>query len=355
MIKLLVFPKDKNPYQHLLYSHMEDTKVYNVYYFPFVGSLPFLFALPIYRLIGVRIVHIHWQSFTLPKNIPYSKDLSLRLFMLTLRLLRLFRFKIVWTIHNLTPHEPQTANDLLCTKRLASIAHAKIIHSSSVLDVMKQRSVDIDHTHIIPHGNYIPVYNNIITREEARKSLGIDDNQQVILFFGNIRPYKGLEKLLEAVKNINNPRLHLVIAGKCSDASIEQHIESAKSSITITYHNKFIPDDDVQKYFNAADIVCLPFKNITTSGSALLALTFGKPLIAPNIGAIRDIPQTVGTLYDPSTTDALKIAIEELVTNPKKLASAQKASHEYAMTLNWKYIAADTEKIYATVLKKERR
>lgn len=104
-------------------------------------------------------------------------------------------------------------------------------------------------------------------------------------------------------------------------------------------------------YLRASDIVCLPFKTITTSGSALLALTFGKPIVAPRIGAIQDIPSDVGVLYDPRNNNALENALAEALSSSSKLFDMSRAAQKYSDTLSWDKIATRTFKVYEDVLR----
>lgn len=120
----------------------------------------------------------------------------------------------------------------------------------------------------------------------------------------------------------------------------------------IIFDNRSIPDDEVSMYFDAADVVCLPFKTITTSGSVILAATYGKPIVTPRLGAIQDIPREVGVLYDPSQKDAVLHALEQALESPSRRQAMAAASRRYADTLSWDKIAASTYAVYLKALKK---
>ncbi|PLS81297.1 hypothetical protein CYG49_02505 [Candidatus Saccharibacteria bacterium] len=353
-MKLLVYPRDINPYQDLLYKPMKKKgiKVLYFYFFPYVGVIPFILFVPLARLIGYKILHVHWQNFVIPKNIPFYKSLSFTLFFFTVKLLKLLRYKTVWTIHNVTPHEPQTSDDAATTRFLAENVDAKIVHSSQIINQLSELGADTSNISIIPHGNYDGVYPVNITRDEARQELNIIKEEQVILFFGNVRPYKGVPELLAAYKQITGVnKKRLIIAGKCSDELLIQKIhENSESDSTITFINQRIDDSDVAKLFLACDIVCLPFSSVSTSGSALLAITFAKPLVAPRLGGIKDIPNSAGLFYDPDKPDALRLNLQKIINNKDVKDSTSKAAAEYSSSLTWTKIALKTQRVYEEVL-----
>jgi glycosyltransferase involved in cell wall biosynthesis len=212
---------------------------------------------------------------------------------------------------------------------------------------LAETGADTSKTVVIPHGNYEGVYPITLSRTEARQRLGIAPQDRAILFFGNIRPYKGVEQLLEAFEQLGQKNLRLIIAGRCLDKDLNKTIvRHAKNNPDITFHNGNVPDDEVAIYFMAADVACMPFMAVTTSGSVLLAATFGKPIVTPYLGAIKDIPKKVGVLYDPGKKDALVSALDEALASDKKLTAMSQASAKFSKTLAWDKISAKTYKLY---------
>lgn len=216
---------------------------------------------------------------------------------------------------------------------------------------MKKLGMNTNNCYIVPHGNYAGVYPNNVTPEVARKKLGINKTALVLLFFGAIKQYKGVDQLIDEFKKLNKENLQLVIAGKCTDEALYHTIiNAAQTSGRIIFHPGFVADKDVAAYFQASDIVCLPFRAITTSGSALLALTFQKPLIAPATGALLDIPGNAGLFYDPSDTKGLGASLKAVIENPKLTKSMRRAAKTYAASIGWDKIALQTKKVYASTL-----
>ena len=111
------------------------------------------------------------------------------------------------------------------------------------------------------------------------------------MFLGLIRPYKGVEDLIEAFLKISNSNTRLLIAGRVFGINnYESRLnELTKSNCRIKLFLDFIPDEDIQVFLNACDIFVLPYKDITTSGAAFLAMSFGRPIIAPNISSFKEV------------------------------------------------------------------
>jgi Glycosyltransferase len=167
----------------------------------------------------------------------------------------------------------------------------------TIIDIYKIQN--ISKITVIPDGNYIDAYLNEVTKKEAREYLDLG-TEFVYLFFGQIRPYKGVNQLIDSFKQIQTGEEIVYIAGNPSTSDIERDIQSSAGEDTqIRTDLKYIPDENIQYYMNAADVLVLPYKDILNSGSVYLGLSFGMPIIAPEIGCIPSImPQTTDLLYD---------------------------------------------------------
>jgi glycosyltransferase involved in cell wall biosynthesis len=262
--------------------------------------------------------------------------------------LKLLRFRIIWTVHNVVPHEGQTASDNEIAHRLAAEASAIIVHSPETLLQLSSLGLDESKAVVIPHGNYVDHYGAIPATIEARRNLGIAPTDRVLLFFGNIRPYKGIEDLLSVWDDLQSSAKTLVIAGTCSDADIMNSIRQAeKKAGNIRSHLRYIPDGEVSTLFAACDGVCLPVRNATTSGSAILAASFGKPLIAPRVGGLRDIDENAGFFYEPDLGGSLQDEVDSFFSaGADELGRRSRAAKRYADELSWPKIAKMTFSVY---------
>jgi beta-1,4-mannosyltransferase len=357
-MKLLIFPKDANPYQDLLYKQLSGRIDAQYLHWSVRGRLGLLVFMPllfgnliIYRARGFRMIHIHWvYPLYAPKKLPFHSRVTNVQILAFFAALRILNYKIIWTVHNVVPQIPQTHDDERLMRILSKISSAKIVHSDHVIKDMDSHQLDITNTTTIPHGNYIGTYPQTTTAIEARVKLGLRINEFIILFFGNVSAYKGLEDLLNVITEINQPCLRLVIAGHCTDERLRHVINSAAKATNIDFHDGHVPDDVVQIYFQACDVVCLPFKAITTSGSAILALSFGKPIVAPRLGALNDLPEGIGYFYDPEAADALEKAILAAIDNREGLRVMGENASKYAASISWDQVADSTYQVYKVVL-----
>ncbi len=216
--------------------------------------------------------------------------------------------EVVCIADNIIPHEKRTG-DRLFTKYFVKPVDAFIAMSKNVLNDLQQFIKDKP-SQFIPH----PLYDNFgekVSKEEARQKLGIDVEDKVILFFGFIRKYKGLDILLEAMQILKNEKfkiqnLKLLIAGEFyEDKKIyTQLIDKLEIKDQLILHTDFIPESNVKYYLCAADCVVQPYRQATQSGVTPLAYHFEKPMIVTNVGGLPDlVPEKVGLIAEPNAED----------------------------------------------------
>jgi glycosyltransferase involved in cell wall biosynthesis len=353
--RVLVLPYDRNPYQTLLYGAMSPAHDVKVTYWvrrPWIG-LPWFFVLAaLQRAAGAQIAHVHWPAWDVRLKRRGARQASLLTTLAALRWLRILGYELIWTVHNLVPHEPQTTDDRRVARTLCHRARAVIVHSASALPLMTKEGLDISKAAVIPHGNYIGRYPPALDRCAARARLQIPCDARVILFFGQVRRYKGLNALMEAwdCASGTGRDLVLLIAGECGDEMLGAQLREFAAGSSVVLHLQRVPDDDVASFFAASDIACLPFTSILTSGSALLALSFGLPLIAPRLGALTDLPEDAGFFYD-GTAEGLQDAIGRAVrADPSDVRVREQAAASFAETLAWPRIATETYRVYRRIL-----
>jgi glycosyltransferase involved in cell wall biosynthesis len=194
---------------------------------------------------------------------------------------------------------------------------------------------------VVPHGNFIDVYPNDLTRTQARAQLGLDADAFVYLFFGNARGYKSIETLIDAFANLpsHDAVLGLMLRSAFDPAyGQELAARAADSSRVRVWISDFFSIDEFQLYLNSADVVVLPFSEVLTSGSAITALGFGRPLIVPALGCLPElVDDTVGIAYDPAAPEALLQAMEAI--RQRDLAVVGAAARARAESLDWDGIA----------------
>jgi len=219
--------------------------------------------------------------------------------------------RVAYTVHNLDPHEESGWAEEWGIRQLIKLADVIHVHDASTAEVVAARFGRRTGIAVIPHGHYLPSYPNAVSRQEARAHLDLPDDAFVFLTLGLMRPYKGLEELIPTFRALVGEDIYLVIAGRPNPESYIGTLAGlAAGDPRIRLLPRFIPPADIQTYFNAADICVLPYRQATTSGTVLLAFSFGVPVIAPAIGAFPSLIQANrGILYVPAQPDGLAQAL----------------------------------------------
>jgi glycosyltransferase involved in cell wall biosynthesis len=254
---------------------------------------------------------------------------------------RLAGVKIVWTVHDLRRHDnPRPLRDAVITAVTLRLAHELIVHCDEGRGELRQFA---QKAITIPHGRYTDHYENRVTRAEARRTLGVPDDAFVFLLFGWIRRYKGVEQLLDAFERLGG-NAHLVIAGSVPDASLLNELERRTGgNARITFTPGAVPDERVQLYLNACDVVVLPYQHSFTSGAAVLAMSFGKPCVAVRRGCIGGMLDEGGAfLYEG---DALPDAMQRAMS-AQDLAAMGAYNHARVTQWDWDRVARETVDLY---------
>jgi len=261
----------------------------------------------------VNVLHLHWTQYHYARGNRGASVVSFIKFAVKLLLARGLRYRIVWTMHNVLPHEKSSPPvlDYLGRMLLAQLATSVIVHCNYGQERLAQHFHRKRKVFIAPHPNYCGVLPSGGSREEARAKLGLQQVGFVFLFFGAIRGYKGVEDLIAAFRELPHADQALVIAGKPSNKDIEADIISrvARDARILTDLG-YVPDRKLEVYLRAASAVILPFREVLTSGSAMLALSAGRPVVAPAMGCLPELlPPECGILYDPADPDGLRKAL----------------------------------------------
>ena len=349
---LIVYPLDVNPYQGLLYEAVQTADArYVVLYVrrhPGLGPVPFFVRVTLARVRGFRLLHLHWPQFALHWDGRHLLRLSLVNARVSLWWVRLLGIRLVWTVHNAIPHEPETADDAAISRTLARVAARKIVHSAETTEQLAGLGADTDRVAIIPHGSYVASYSEA-PRAQSRRELGLPETARIVMFFGQIRPYKGVDDLVDAWEAVaaqepGAPAPFLLVVGRCDDEMSRDRLKRDTGRLGGRFDDGYVPHELLPLYFAAADVVALPFRKLTTSGSAVLALSLGRPVLASRVGGLRDLPGEVGFFYEAGgLTDALTRA---LTAPSSELDERAEAARRYAGRLSWDRIAAATLDVY---------
>lgn len=221
--------------------------------------------------------------------------------------------KILCIADNIIPHEKRPG-DKVFTQYFVKPINAFITMSEQVMEDLK--TFTSKPALLVPH----PLYDNFgekLPMDVARKKLGIKESDFVLLFFGFIRKYKGLDLLLQAMPEVIEkiPNVRLVIAGEYYDKPeiYKEYLEAIVPKETVLLHTNFISSDEVKIYFSAADVLVQPYKDATQSGVSPLAYHFEVPMIVTNVGGLPAlVPDGVSGLVAEPTAESIAAAIIKL-------------------------------------------
>ena len=221
--------------------------------------------------------------------------------------------KVISIIDNMIPHEKRMGDRLL-TKYFVKTVDGFIAMSEKVkndIKIFSHKPVSIS-----PH----PIFNHFgdpITKMEARTQLGLPQQDKIILFFGYIRKYKGLDLLIQAMANetIKNLGIQLIIVGEFYEDASTYHdlINALGLQNRISFYSNYIPDGEVKNYVCSADFIIQPYKNATQSGVTPLAYHFEKPMLVTNVGGLADtVPHLKTGIVVAPTAEEIAKGIETL-------------------------------------------
>lgn len=259
-------------------------------------------------------VHLHWPSFGYStKEGPVS---LLRNFFRWVSLLLLIRAKgalVIWTAHNLLPHDRAAIPmiDVLGRHFLIALAKYIFVHGDNASKALVERFPLAKPKLVnIPHGNWIGYYPISQTKSTARAELCVGNSTFLFLFIGLCKPYKNLDGLIRSFRQLSGD-VELIVAGKFQDSSYQEEIFAlAQGDPRIRIIPGFIPDEMMQTYLLACDAVVVPYRDILTSGTAMLALSFGRPIVSVALGFLKDVvTEDVGILFAPDDPEGLSQAL----------------------------------------------
>lgn len=303
-----------------------------------------------------KVLHILWNS-------------NVELFDRTLLMLyyRVLGKKIAITAHNVNAGQRDSADSIL--NRFSLRIQYQLAHHIFVHTVKMKRQLcedfgiaeDAITTIRYPVNNALP--DTGLTPAQAKQRLGINVGEKTMLFFGRLRPYKGLEYLLSAFEQLSavDSSYRLIVAGeskKGSEAYFEHIQTQIRSSVyrhQIIDRIEFIPDKDAEIYLKAADVMVLPYKDIFQSGVLFLAYSFGLPVVATDVGSFREeiIEGRTGFVCKPDNAGDLAMTLRTYFESDLYLGLDSYRQHirDYVYTEHsWDTVASVTRKAYEKML-----
>lgn len=320
--QLFVWPdfSRANPYQHLLYR--QTTQQSEILVAPIETALAHLKHALTQGIKPKISFHLHWTSPLLQgvQSRGHAR-LKIRAFLQALTRFKACGGRIIWTVHNTLSHDgPFQDLERGLSDRIVALADVVHLHSAASLpEVRAEFELPAHKVRIAHHGHYLGVYSDVVSRDTARAILGLAAEEQVILFLGQVRPYKGVGQLIESFRQIlkEQPQARLLIGGAIHDTfwdTVSPALTDQERA-RILASERFLDEAELQLFLRAADLAVFPYRKILTSGALLLALSFDLPVVIPAVGMTREVLEggRAGGLYEMGSIDALHAAIAECV------------------------------------------
>lgn len=297
----------------------------------------------------VRVLHIH---FVQPFYAYEAERARLRWvvrFARNLALARAFGYRTVFSLHDLLPSHPLRPMwvDYLGHWVAANLTDQVIVHCTAAQAALRSRFGRRTGVHVIPLPSFVGVYSNDVPRDDARARLGLAHDERVFLFFGGLRPYKNVGALVEAFAALPAAHARLLIVGQpdLPPGELERLRAQCARDGRVRLAPGYVPDDEVGVFMNAADAVVLPFSEVLTSASAILAMSFARAVVAPASGCLPELlSPDAGVLYEPRQRDALLAALQHCLTID--LSAIGRAAFERVRDRTWRAAAEQTLATY---------
>jgi glycosyltransferase involved in cell wall biosynthesis len=287
--------------------------------------------------IKTGILHVQWWSWLLAP-----------VYLTVLSIARLRHRKIIMTVHNIKPHEKSLLKSFL-NQSVLHLAHEYIVHSESNRRLLIQTTGTGKKIHVIPIGT-TQVGSCTLDNKTLRQKFNFRPEDKILLFFGNIRHYKGLDTLLQALAKIENPRTKLIIAGQPWTDFTNYHkiINQLNLKQRVKLFLEFVPDSTVAELFELSQLVVLPYKQLeSASAVASVALAFAKPLLVTDVASLSELVNDKKTIAQPNNADDLK---EKILYALENLDRLQQDTREKAQQFSWQKTAEKTLNVYKSCL-----
>lgn len=363
--RIAAFPpgilKDRNPYARLLYRELERVG------FETIDASPLKLQWLLRARRDVDILHFHWdpqqkyvmrspdrmtlllRRLHLQRLVPWWDVIS---FVTLLVAARTLGYRLVWTIHEIRPHESDDArHDILASRALARMSNLLLAHDAATADRAREAfGLPRADVHVVPHGSYVGAYPPGRARDIVRSELGVAPDAFVFLAFGYLRTYKELPLLLDAFESLPLPSARLIIAGAPWDGAMRKAVSvAAERDSRITLMLERVPAEGVEELFKASDVAVFPRSDGWTSGSLILAMSMGIPVVAARRATYADLMhgETAGWLFEPGDASSLRACLSAAASDREEARRKGALALSLASRMSWASSAAIIARLIA--------
>jgi glycosyltransferase involved in cell wall biosynthesis len=302
----------------------------------------------------VDLVHLHWLEFIVQSDdrrvmgIPRTVARAARV-AAALLALRRRGIPIVWTVHNLRPHEQaHPLLDRALAAGVARLADRLIVHSDYARARVEDHYRSAGKTTVIPHGNYVGAYPpETLSRAQLRRERGIPEDAFVFLAFGQVRPYKRVREVASALASLPDGDIRLLVAGEPTVDSEARDLRVAASlDPRLILDLRRVPDSEVVALHRLADAAVIAYRDVFSSGALLLAVSCRLPVVAPGQGSAVELVE--GPAIESFTPGHLADALERMCSGDQQ--ARREAARRTADGYPWSGVAAATLELYSNAL-----
>lgn len=327
---------DHNPFQRLLSDALEEQ-----------GWIVREFTLRSALSNNEAVWHWHWPDGQFGHKSRAGALLRFLVLLLLLLKARVCKTPIIWTAHNLRGHDSPHASlekrfMKIFRSQLSGIHYLSEASRDAAIRLFPELASKIDV--ITPHGHYRSVFPAPLSKVEARVSLGLEPTAPIIAFCGKVRAYKGTVDLIRSFRNVSDPNACLIIAGAATRDEEELVRSAASRDPRVKFIIKLLTDEEVSQVVGAADLIALPYREVTNSGSALLALSLNRPILASDKGSISELARTLGPKW-VSTYERLDSGV---IADTLKEAVRMQAQEVDLSAFDWREISVAVSALYET-------
>lgn len=305
-----------------------------------------------YKLCGFQVIHIHWIAGQFRPNRlngSTSRQFFYVLYKLFFKMCTLVNLKVVWTAHNLVPHEAVFTDDLAARQLLVRHASRVIALnqeiSNSLVEAFHPKEVSL-----IPAAE--PGVDISVNREKSRGELNLPDSQMYFCALGHIRPYKGPDIFLRALLDLGSESRFSLVGSTNDDLFREEITELsrqvAKSGTQLELKIKFLSELEFSQHLLASDFLVCPFRQISNSGIVNMAMESGIPLILPDLPSLNWVPREVAIWYDHNSSET---ALRQAISEAEKLSLSEReamslAGREFMKNRGWHHYISEHARVY---------
>jgi beta-1,4-mannosyltransferase len=335
---------DTNPYQALLYAAAREHGIAPV---PMHAPSQFAELPPLAAGGHETIAHLHWlHVITRGAESEAEARAQAATFLDQVDGYLGLGGHLVWTVHNILPHDtPYPAVEAWLAGEIARRSHAIHVMATSTSElVAPYYELPADRVFVVPHPGYGRAYPDSISRLDARHELGLDPDELVGTLIGSIRPYKGLDELLDAwaLLGVDRPRRLLIAGMPLRGPAMAPLLERAALDPNVVLDARRIDAAEMQVFLRAADFAVLPYRRVLNSGAVMLALTFGLPIIVPEGGGLEELvdPSYARTFVagDAESLVAALRSIPDLLTPAARAAAEAVAAARDPIELSHRFV-----------------